>query len=394
MKIIMQGIALNKRVRHYIYPVDSSEETYVELLVKVGSEQDGNNRGVAHFLEHMLLGFDRVSKTARENYEYIWGNTSFTSTSFKIQLKRGQENSLKNSLKILRDICLGKTLDESLFGMILNDVIDEFHRFSFDKKESALLQELSYGKAYFPIGEKEYLYALDYGKVLSFFNRFYSNSPIALVVIENITYQYVESLIAEIFGSVNFGERPSSEIFPEVQCKEYCTLAYNTEKIFMIKRNMNNCSLKKRVVDDLSFIFCEDILERVYFTILDKKCDVHCKRIFYDSERQYVCIQLKSEDNAKIELENWHNIGEKLHKQAIEILSEELFEKIKQEYSLCIEKISCITSEQYIGEIEKNFLFETEIFEKQLYIDIITQIKYQSVYEEVIRLVNELSKML
>jgi len=29
-------------------------------------------------------------------------------------------------------------------------------------------------------------------------------------------------------------------------------------------------------------------------------------------------------------LENWHNIGEKLHKQAIEILSEELFEKIKQ----------------------------------------------------------------
>jgi len=39
-------------------------------------------------------------------------------------------------------------------------------------------------------------------------------------------------------------------------------------------------------------------------------------------------------------------------------------------------------------------LFETEIFEKQLYIDIITQIKYQSVYEEVIRLVNELSKML
>lgn len=38
----------------------------------------------------------------------------------------------------------------------------------------------------------------------------------------------------------------------------------------MIKRNMNNCSLKKRVVDDLSFIFCEDILERVYFTILDK----------------------------------------------------------------------------------------------------------------------------
>lgn len=168
MKIIMQGIALNKRVRHYIYPVDSSEETYVELLVKVGSEQDGNNRGVAHFLEHMLLGFDRVSKTARENYEYIWGNTSFTSTSFKIQLKRGQENSLKNSLKILRDICLGKTLDESLFGMILNDVIDEFHRFSFDKKESALLQELSYGKAYFPIGEKEYLYALDYGKVLVF----------------------------------------------------------------------------------------------------------------------------------------------------------------------------------------------------------------------------------
>lgn len=93
-------------------------------------------------------------------------------------------------------------------------------------------------------------------------------------------------------------------------------------------------------------------------------------------------------------MENWHNIGEKLHKQAIEILSEELFEKIKQEYSLCIEKISCITSEQYIGEIEKNFLFETEIFEKQLYIDIITQIKYQSVYEEVIRLVNELSKML
>ena len=43
MKIIMQGIALNKRVRHYIYPVDSSEETYVELLVKVGSEQDGYN---------------------------------------------------------------------------------------------------------------------------------------------------------------------------------------------------------------------------------------------------------------------------------------------------------------------------------------------------------------
>lgn len=54
---------------------------------------------------------------------------------------------------------------------------------------------------------------------------------------------------------------------------------------------------------------------------------MHCKRIFYDSERQYVCIQLKSEDNAKIELENWHNIGEKLHKQAIEILSEELLKR-------------------------------------------------------------------
>ena len=384
----MQGIAVNERVKCYIYPVEYSQHIYVELLVRVGSSQDGRLKGIAHFLEHMLLGFDRVMNIASANYEHIWGNTSFISTSYKIQVRDGQESNLKDCLEILRNICLGKTLDENLWGIVFIDI------FSSNKKEASLLSNLSCEKIYFPIGEKEYLFKFDYNKVLSFFRTFYSNSPIALIVTGNITFKNIEQLIKEVFDSVHFEKSLTRNNSAIVQSKGCYFCNYNSEQIFMIKRNMNDCSLENRVIEDISFIICEEIIERTYFDVLHKECDVYCKRILYDNERQFICIEVKCHDDIKVSPESWHNIGTELLKQSAKVVCREIFDNIKNEYSLSIEKNGQITPEQYIGEAEKNFLFGIDIFQKNLYLDYIKRADYQLVHYEVAKLIKDLSVML
>lgn len=383
MKMVMP----NKNVCYYIYPLENSEQIFIELIVKVGSNRDGKIKGIAHFLEHMLLGFDRALESVCVHYDNIWGKTGFNSTSYKVEVKDGKEDEIKDCLAILRDIYMGKTLNEDFYGMVLNDIFDEFEEFLL-KKEIHILERLSNEEIDLPIGDKGCITnLLNYEKLLDFFNNYYAKSSIAIVVTGKVTYKKIEQMIFEIFGKIMFSSDSNRNVESRIIGKSYCYYNNNSENKFFVKRPIKNYNLKKRAFDDVMFIIAEEIIGQAALIVMQKKCEVNVKRLLYDKDRQYICIEINENSGCQHGLDSWNKVAKESYVLIKKMLNKKNFEKLVYDYYINIEKSSEMTCEEYINEAKNDFLFGMEIYHKHLYLDCIKAIHYEMLYESLVNLI-------
>ncbi len=211
----------------YLLLENSNPENRVSmhLDLQVGSmNETEEQRGVAHYLEHMLFNGSTHFKPD-ELIEYFQSigmrfgsdanaHTGFFETVYDVFLPAGDRDSLDQGLLVLDDFARGALLLDSEVdrerGVILAEK-RERDSVSYRTFEATLGFELPGSRLArrFPIGTKEVIRNADRALLKGFYDTWYRPDNMVLVVVGNFDVATVEGLIKERFnGMVSEGAKP------------------------------------------------------------------------------------------------------------------------------------------------------------------------------------------
>ncbi|RJP84987.1 MAG: insulinase family protein [Desulfobacteraceae bacterium] len=205
----------------YILMKNSRPESRVSmhLYIQAGSMHEAENeRGIAHFLEHMLFNGSENFKPG-ELVKYFQGigmkfgpdanaHTGFYNTVYDIDLPQGDRDGLEKGLFVLRDYAAGALLPEDEIdrerGIILaekrtRDSADyrTFEAsFNFELPDALLSKRL-------PIGTEEVLRKADRRLLKSFYDAWYRPGKMVLILVGDFEIPIATGVIKETFGTLS-----------------------------------------------------------------------------------------------------------------------------------------------------------------------------------------------
>jgi zinc protease len=201
----------------------------LRLHVAAGSlmEQD-NQKGVAHFLEHMVFNgtknFENANALIREMQSRgiqfgagVNAYTSFDETVYMLDLPDLKSNNLDLTFKIMRDFADGALLSDQEIdeerGVILSEkrARDTVSSRMIEKQFNTLLPDSLIPKR-FPIGTDEIIQNAPREVFLDFYQKYYFPSNMTFIVVGDIDPSEVQQRIQDTFGSLQnpekIGEQP------------------------------------------------------------------------------------------------------------------------------------------------------------------------------------------
>jgi zinc protease len=211
---------LDNGLTYYIYPnTNPKGEAVYRLFVKAGSVMEKENqRGLAHFLEHMAFngsyhfpsdGMVRFleSKGAKFGKD-LNAHTSFNETVYKLQLPSSNPQMVDSTLTILADWAGGLSIDsmqvEKERGVILSEWLSK--RDAKRDSDTAFLLELLNSSHYserMTIGDTAVIRNCKREDILDYYQTWYHPSLMAVAVVGDINPEQVETLIKEKFGKLS-----------------------------------------------------------------------------------------------------------------------------------------------------------------------------------------------
>ncbi len=190
----------------------------MRLHVAAGSlHEDEDQRGLAHFLEHMVFdgtkSFPEASKLIPEMQRlgiafgaHANAYTTFDETVYKLDLPNNKSNVIELGLKVMRDFADGALLREEDIdqerGVILAEKTsrNSAHMTVLEQELSWLLPSSLIPKR-LPIGTEETIKSVPRERFLDFYNEFYVPENITFVYTGDISKEDAESQINETFQS-------------------------------------------------------------------------------------------------------------------------------------------------------------------------------------------------
>ena len=234
---------LDNGLTYYIYPNDYPKgEAVYRLFIKSGSVfEEENQRGLAHFLEHMAFNGTRhfpgdsmvkflESKGAKFGKD-LNAHTSFNETVYKLQLPSSDIHMVDSTLMILADWADGLLLDsleiEKERGVILSEWLSKTGP-EYDV-QNAFLLELLNGSRYasrLTIGDTAIIRHFPHERLHNYYETWYHPTLMAVAVSGDIDANKVEKIVHERFGKMN------APIKPKV--KDYRIPDYTEENIIKV----------------------------------------------------------------------------------------------------------------------------------------------------------------
>jgi zinc protease len=200
---------LSNGVRVVIQEHSSSEVVALQLWVKAGGrDETASERGLAHYLEHML--FKGTASRPRgfidSEVEGVGGRvnagTSLDYTYYHMVLPARRAIA---GIETLADISVNATLDAQALENEKRVVLEEM-RFGEDNPSRFLLRQLyaaafpdhPYGRAV--IGQMDVIQRLSREQLLGFYRRYYVPEAFTLVVVGAVRREEVLTAAARVFG--------------------------------------------------------------------------------------------------------------------------------------------------------------------------------------------------
>jgi zinc protease len=222
---------LNNGFRYVLMKNDTPKDRVsMHLYVQAGSlHENDNERGLAHFLEHLLFCGSTHFKPG-ELVKYFqsigmrWGNdanahTSFDRTVYDILLPRGNRENLENGLLVIQDYCEGALLLASEVERERKVVLAEkrtrdsasYRTFiaglNFELPETRIARRL-------PIGTEKVLKAVDRAGLKQFYDTWYRPEMMILVMVGDFDMAVARPLIEKKFS--NLEPRSDRRPLPEI----------------------------------------------------------------------------------------------------------------------------------------------------------------------------------
>lgn len=200
----------------------------VRLHIDVGSlMEEDDQRGLAHFLEHMVFNGTKNFEDANALIKEMRGRgigfgahvnayTSFDETVYMLDLPDIKENTLDLCFRVMRDFGDGALLSSEEIdaerGVILaeknsRDSVD----FRIMEEQFNALLPGSLIPARFPIGTEEVITSVPRERFLDFYESYYIPSRMTFVVVGNVDPEAMAEKIAKTFGSMTNPENPGLE---------------------------------------------------------------------------------------------------------------------------------------------------------------------------------------
>ena len=220
---------LENGMRYMILPnAEPPNRLSLRLHISAGSlmEKD-DQRGVAHFLEHMVFNGTKHHKDAntliREMQTrgiafgaHVNAYTSFDETVYMLDLPDLKPDTMKLTFGVMRDFADGALLSaeeiDAERGVILAEKAsrDSVEYRMMLKQFQTMLPGSLIGER-FPIGEEEVIKTAPRERFVDFYQKYYTPERMTLVAVGNIDPAELELTIKETFGTIVNPEKPGTD---------------------------------------------------------------------------------------------------------------------------------------------------------------------------------------
>ncbi len=247
-------------IRHNNWPENRAN---FYIAQKVGSlEEEDNQRGLAHFLEHMCFnGTDHFEGNNLIEYCRSIGvefgadlnaYTSIEETVYNIDnVPTDRESSLDSCLLILRDWADGLTLDPEEIDKERGVIHEEWRMRTsaqsrmLERNLPKLYPNCKYGYRY-PIGTMEVVDNFKPQELRDYYEKWYHPTNQGIIVVGNVDVDHIESKIKELFGGITNPKDQSPIVKVEVPD--------NAEPIVIIDKD------KEQRTSSLSLMMKHDVM--------------------------------------------------------------------------------------------------------------------------------------
>jgi len=208
---------LSNGFTYYIYPTDKvKNEAYFQLFLRVGSLQETDQqRGLAHFLEHMAFnGIENFKKneliTFLESKGAKFGadlnaHTSYGETIYKLQIPTKEQSVIDTTITILSDWADGILLEAEEIEKERGVVLAEWLSKQSPRRESSLvflktlLNESHYANRTV-IGDTAVLKSFSHPQLKDFYEKWYDPSLMAVAIAGDVDVEAIEKLLIGEFS--------------------------------------------------------------------------------------------------------------------------------------------------------------------------------------------------
>lgn len=210
---------LDNGLRYVIYPnAEPPGRVSVRMHIRAGSlSEQENQRGLAHFLEHMVFNGSKNFKASElipemQRLGISFGAhanafTSFDQTVYMLDLPNLEKNTLDLGFNVMRDFGDGALLEtdsvDAERGVIMSEkrTRDSISMRMMEKQFQYLLPD-SLIPQRFPIGTEEVINTAPRERLVEFYQSYYYPSNMTFVVVGDIDPKVMEERIKATFGSM------------------------------------------------------------------------------------------------------------------------------------------------------------------------------------------------
>ncbi|MCX5700866.1 MAG: pitrilysin family protein [Candidatus Omnitrophica bacterium] len=210
MNQIYNKIVLDNGLKIVSHKMPGRESVALGIWINVGGRyEDSKNKGISHFLEHLLFKGTRkfTCRQLKESIEGVGGSLNgFTSEELTCYLVKLPASYLKIGLNILSDMVINPTLPAREIEKEKTVILEELKMYR-DLPQSyvyELLDELLWPKQ--PLGESiigtvESVSRVNRSALTDFKNKYYTVSNMVISAAGNFEHKDLEQSISKLFSS-------------------------------------------------------------------------------------------------------------------------------------------------------------------------------------------------
>ncbi|MCE3202819.1 insulinase family protein [Paenibacillus sonchi] len=379
---------LNIRYMHYITK-DPANIAKVTLAVKVGSVNDGDSKGIAHFLEHMLIvSLSNAAQIAPDKFR-IKGTTDFDKTLYEISCADTPED-INQAITLLLEIYSGRLLKIIDMIEVRKDVAEEHDRFD-ENGQTGLFRTLIDNAELLdslPIGSRRYIERISFEELQAFHQRNYLTTDAHILIVSGSDDEFIRQFLyrrVETLGILRkINDRQNHSTIKYISKKYLFTTAHDTKRSIFLHDAPGSSVVPGmgKIIKDVAFVVLDYCLNHIFVT--DR---IFVTKLRYSEIYKFVCIILPVPSiQRQSTYEN--QVSKYLFQETSSLLNKELFREIMQTYIRQISQ-SSLTRDIAMKELISYAMYNEPIFGGRVYCTMLHTVSYEQVLEQLSQWLNQ-----
>lgn len=264
-------------LRYYIHSNKSpSKRAFLWLAVNAGSiNEDNDQKGFAHFLEHMAFNgtrnfpgnklIDVIEEAGMSFGPDLNAYTSFDETVYQLTIPTDDSVLLNSGLQIIEDWASGNILNDSLEvvgerGVVLGEWRMRLRDSASERFQREMLERIfGVGSKYIdrlPIGDPELLRTANPAEIKRFYNDWYRPDLMAVIAVGDFDAVEMEREIRQRFGRIPRPTNPRHFVRPVIERASQTTVQLVRDQVqpkidFMWSASTVNSDARSMIREDL-----------------------------------------------------------------------------------------------------------------------------------------------